>query len=85
MQLSSIIAASFLAQSILASPMPSGNQDAPRTAAGNRAAADLDDPDKIPFHNQWELCMELCRTNYRGFPWKKEKHCEKKCSDLKGK
>ncbi|TLD07471.1 hypothetical protein PgNI_11100 [Pyricularia grisea] len=85
MQLSSIIAVTFFAQSILASTKPLGNQNPPTTAAGNRVAADLDDPDKIPYTGQWGLCMTHCKATYVGWWWNRDEDCRKRCNDLRGK
>lgn len=83
MHLSSIVAAIFLAQSAFANLMPSEDQDAPIMLAGNRAASDLQDPDKIPYVTPQETCMKLCRRGWSatGILKNSEKYCKKWCSD----
>ncbi|EHA51691.1 hypothetical protein MGG_16660 [Pyricularia oryzae 70-15] len=83
MHLSSIVAAIFLAQSAFANPMPSEDPDAPIMLAGNRAASDLQDPDKIPYVTPQETCMKLCRKGWSatGMLRNSEKFCKKWCSD----
>ncbi|TLD16800.1 uncharacterized protein PgNI_02137 [Pyricularia grisea] len=80
MRLSSIIAATLLAQSTFASPVFSDDPHAPTTVAGNQVASDLRDPDKINFEITEKMCKRMCLKKHR-WKWGKEQFCDAECKD----